>query len=160
MPTPAPPRVATDLQGRLRRAGLRVTRARLAVLEAAAAQGHHDVDTIGRRAGTSAGSISIQSVYDNLNALESAGLVRRIQPAGAPAHYEARVGDNHHHVVCRRCGATGDVDCAVGETPCLEPSSSEGYLIDEAEVTYWGLCPGCQLQHRGTASTRHQGNTV
>jgi Fe2+ or Zn2+ uptake regulation protein len=160
VPLDAAHRSAPDPESRLRRAGLRVTRARLAVLEATAATGHHDVDSIARRAGTSAGSISIQSVYDNLNALESAGLVRRIQPAGSPAHYEARVGDNHHHVVCRRCGATGDVDCAVGDTPCLEPSSSEGYLIDEAEVTYWGLCPSCQLLPSGTASTRLQGNTA
>ncbi len=142
------------LESRLRAAGLRVTEARVTVLASASRRGHHDVETIARGA-AGRGPISIQAVYDNLRTLEAAGIVRRIQPAGAPAHYEARVGDNHHHVVCRTCGATADVDCAVGGAPCLEPSSADGFVIDEAEVTYWGLCPACQSA--STASTQHRG---
>jgi Fur family transcriptional regulator, stress-responsive regulator len=128
----------------------------VAVLASASRRGHHDVETIARGAATGNGPFSIQAVYDNLRTLEAAGIVRRIQPAGAPAHYEARVGDNHHHVVCRVCGATADVDCAVGGAPCLEPSSADGFVIDEAEVTYWGLCSACQ-SGSSVAATEHSG---
>jgi Fe2+ or Zn2+ uptake regulation protein len=128
---------------RIRAAGLRVTGPRVAVLEALYAVPHADVDSVltAVRANT---DVSTQAVYDVLRAFTEAGLVRRIEPAGSPARFETRVGDNHHHVVCRVCGATADVDCAVGATPCLDPSDHHGFLIDEAEVTYWGLCPACR----------------
>lgn len=129
----------------LRAAGLRVTAPRLAVLAVLAeATDHPDVDDITGRVRTRLGSVSVQAVYDVLDALTGAGLVRRIEPAGSPARFEARVGDNHHHLVCRSCGNATDVDCAVGLRPCLEPSDLAGFVIDEAEVTYWGLCPACQ----------------
>jgi len=128
----------------LRRSGLRVTRPRLAVLEVLAEGGHLDVDEITTRVRGRLDSVSTQAVYDVLGALSRAGLARRIEPAGSPALYESRVGDNHHHVVCRGCGAIADVDCAVGRAPCLEPSASLGFEVDEAEVTFWGLCPLCQ----------------
>jgi Fur family transcriptional regulator, stress-responsive regulator len=129
----------------LRSRGLKATGARLAVLGAVQTlDGHPDVDTIAQHARDRLGTLSTQAVYDNLHALAEAGLVRRIEPAGSPARYESRVGDNHHHVVCRRCGATRDVDCVVGSSPCLEPSSAGGFVVDEAEVTFWGLCPDCQ----------------
>jgi Fur family transcriptional regulator, stress-responsive regulator len=129
----------------LRSRGLKATGPRLAVLGAVQElDGHPDVDTIAQHARSRLGTLSTQAVYDNLGALTEAGLVRRIEPAGSPARYETRVGDNHHHVVCRRCGAARDVDCIVGATPCLEPSSTGGFVVDEAEVTFWGLCPDCQ----------------
>jgi Fur family ferric uptake transcriptional regulator len=136
----------TDLEPRalLRSAALRVTAPRVAVLQEVHRQPHADVDTILTGVRARIGSVSTQAVYDVLRALTEAGLVRRIEPAGSPARFEARVGDNHHHVVCRGCGAISDVDCAVGEAPCLEPSTTDGFTLDEAEVTYWGLCPGCQ----------------
>lgn len=127
----------------LRAASLRVTAPRVAVLAEVHAQPHADVDGIATAVRLRLGSVSTQAVYDVLRALTRAGLVRRIEPAGSPARFEARVGDNHHHVVCRGCNAIDDVDCAVGSAPCLEPSSSNGFSIDEAEVTYWGLCPRC-----------------
>lgn len=130
---------------RLRSAGLRATGPRLAVFTAVQGEGQHrDVQAITEAARQRLGTLSTQAVYDNLNALVEVGLVRRIQPAGHPARYEARVGDNHHHVVCRTCGATADVDCAVGVVPCLEPSNDHGFVIDEAEVVFWGVCPPCQ----------------
>ena len=133
------------LQERLRAAGLRVTGPRLAVLAAVHGEGQHrDVQAIAEAARERLVTLSTQAVYNNLNTLVEAGLVRRIQPAGHPARYEDRVGDNHHHIVCRSCGATADVDCAVDYTPCLIPSQDHGFVIDEAEVTYWGLCPQCQ----------------
>jgi Fur family ferric uptake transcriptional regulator len=128
---------------RLRTAGLRVTEPRRAVFAALAAPGHHDVDRIARAARRTLGSLSTQAVYDTLRVLTSLGLARRVEPAGSPALYEARTGDNHHHVVCRACGAIADVDCATGAAPCLEPSATGGFVIDEAEVTFWGLCPEC-----------------
>jgi Fur family ferric uptake transcriptional regulator len=136
----------TDLEpsALLRSAALRVTAPRVAVLQEVHHRPHADVDTIVTGVRERIGSVSTQAVYDVLRALTEAGLVRRIEPAGSPARFEARVGDNHHHVVCRGCGAISDVDCAVGEAPCLEPSSADGFAIDEAEVTYWGLCPGCR----------------
>ena len=134
----------TDFEGMLRTAELRVTRPRLAVLAAVHDQPHADTDAIIEAARASLGDVSHQAVYDVLRALTTAGLVRRIQPSGSVARYESRVADNHHHVVCRQCGAIADVDCAVGHTPCLTASDDHGFVIDEAEVTYWGLCPDCR----------------
>jgi Fe2+ or Zn2+ uptake regulation protein len=128
----------------LRSRGLRVTRPRLAVLEVLTNGGHLDVDEIAGKVRGRLDSVSTQAVYDVLGALSRAGLARRIEPAGSPARYEARVGDNHHHLVCRSCGEITDVDCTAGERPCLDAGSGHGYEIDEAEVTYWGLCPACQ----------------
>jgi Fur family ferric uptake transcriptional regulator len=122
---------------------MRLTAPRLAVLTEVWHRPHADVDTIAAAARDKLGSVSTQAVYDVLHALTEADLIRRIEPAGSPARYEARVGDNHHHIVCRYCSAIADVDCAVGERPCLEASDSHGYIIDEAEVTYWGICPDC-----------------
>jgi len=130
----------------LREAQLRVTRPRVAVLELLERHPHADADTIARAARESLGKVSTQAIYDVLAALSDAGLVRRIEPAGSPARYELRVGDNHHHLVCRRCGAIVDVDCAVGERPCLHVSHDYGFEIDEAEVIYWGRCPACRAQ--------------
>jgi Fe2+ or Zn2+ uptake regulation protein len=127
----------------LRGAGLRVTRPRVAVLTAVYEHPHADTDSIIGVVREHLGEVSTQAVYDVLRAFHAAGLVRRIEPAGSVARYESRVGDNHHHVVCRSCGAIADVDCAVGETPCLTASEAHGYSIDEAEVVYWGVCPAC-----------------
>jgi Fe2+ or Zn2+ uptake regulation protein len=135
----------------LRTHGLRVTKPRLTVLDILTEGGHLEVDDIARRARTRLDSVSTQAVYDVLGALSRAGLARRLEPAGSPARYEARVGDNHHHIVCRGCGEIADVDCAVGERPCLMPSSVHGFELDEAEVTFWGLCPACQAR-RNTES--------
>ena len=132
-----------DLDRMLRTAALRVTRPRLAVLAAVHAHPHADTESIIRAVRDDLPEVSHQAVYDVLRALSAAGLVRRIQPSGSAARYEARVGDNHHHVVCRGCGAIADVDCAVGEAPCLSASDDRGFTIDEAEVTYWGTCPEC-----------------
>ena len=128
----------------LRDAGLRVTAPRLAVLAEMADGKHVTADQVALAVRGRLGTISTQAVYDVLGALTRAGLLRRIEPAGSPARYETRVGDNHHHVVCRSCGAIADVDCVVGEPPCLSPASAGGFVIDEAEVTFWGLCPECQ----------------
>jgi Fur family transcriptional regulator, stress-responsive regulator len=136
--------VTYDAADLLREKQMRVTRPRLAVLSALTEHPHADVDTITAMAREELGSVSKQAVYDVLHALADADLVRRIEPAGSPARYEARVGDNHHHVVCRQCGDIADVDCAVGEAPCLTGSTTHGFVIDEAEVTYWGICPRCQ----------------
>ena len=134
---------AADYEDMLRGASLRVTRPRLAVLAAVHDHPHADTDSIVGVVRADLGEVSTQAVYDVLRALTEAGLVRRIQPAGSVARYESRVADNHHPVVCRSCGAVEDVDCAVGDTPCLTASDDRGYSIDEAEVTYWGLCPTC-----------------
>jgi len=128
----------------LRAAGLRVTATRVAALKALAAEPHATTETVIRLVRADLGTVSPQAVYNVLASLLEAGLVRRIEPAGSVPLYERRVADNHHHVVCRRCGAVADVDCAVGARPCLTPSETHGYLLDEAEVTYWGLCPACQ----------------
>ncbi|WP_449193561.1 Fur family transcriptional regulator [Actinomadura sediminis] len=127
----------------LRGAALRVTRPRTAVLSAVLAHPHADTDTIIGAVRSSLPKVSHQAVYDSLHTLTAAGLVRRIQPSGSVARYELRVGDNHHHLVCRACGAIADVDCAVGDAPCLTASDDRGYAVDEAEVVYWGLCPDC-----------------
>jgi Fur family ferric uptake transcriptional regulator len=127
----------------LREAGLRVTHPRVAVLTAVHGRPHADTDSIIGVVREDLGVVSHQAVYDVLRALTAAGLVRRFQPMGSVARYEARVGDNHHHVVCRSCGAIADVDCAVGYTPCLTAADDSGYEIGEAEVIYWGRCPEC-----------------
>jgi Fur family ferric uptake transcriptional regulator len=127
----------------LRDAGLRVTAQRVAVLEAVRTLPHTDVDAVVSTVRGRLGAVSVQAVYDALGALVGAGLIRRIEPAGSPARFEGRVDDNHHHVVCRSCGTMADVDCAVGEIPCLTPSEAHGFALDEAEVTYWGTCPAC-----------------
>lgn len=127
----------------MRGAALRVTRPRVAVLTAVYEHPHADTDSIIGVVREDLGEVSHQAVYDVLRALTAAGLVRRIEPSGSVARYESRVGDNHHHVVCRSCGAIEDVDCAVGDAPCLNASDGHGFAIDEAEVTYWGLCPTC-----------------
>ncbi|PYI67972.1 transcriptional repressor [Arthrobacter livingstonensis] len=127
----------------LRAAALRVTAPRVAVLEAVRSHPHADADTIIGAVRNVLGSVSKQAVYDVLAALSEAGLVRRIEPSGSPARFEVRVGDNHHHVICRSCGDIADVDCAVGEAPCLHASNDHGFTIDEAEVIYWGTCPDC-----------------
>ena len=132
-----------DAETMLRGASLRVTRPRVAVLSAVHDHPHADTDSLIGAVRTSLGDVSHQAVYDVLRALTLAGLVRRIQPSGSVARYEARVGDNHHHVVCRSCSAIADVDCAVDATPCLTASDDHGFAIDEAEVTYWGSCPDC-----------------
>jgi Fur family ferric uptake transcriptional regulator len=133
------------LESSLRGADLRVTRPRLAVLEAVHQHPHADTETLIAAVRRDLGEVSHQAVYDVLRALTDAGLVRRIQPSGSRARYEARVGDNHHHVVCRSCGTIADVDCAVGDAPCLAASDDSGFVIDEAEVVYWGTCPRCTV---------------
>jgi Fur family transcriptional regulator, stress-responsive regulator len=132
-----------DLEQVLRAADLRVTAPRVAVLAAVHAHPHADTDALIGTVRDRFGAVSNQAVYDVLRALTGAGLVRRIQPSGSSARYEARVSDNHHHLVCRSCGAIADVDCAVRETPCLTASDDAGFEIDEAEVVYWGRCPAC-----------------
>jgi len=132
-----------DPESQLRAVSLRVTRPRLAVLAALRDHPHVYIETVITLVRGDLPTVSHQAVYDVLRALTDAGLVRRIQPAGATARYESRVGDNHHHVVCRSCGAIADVDCAVGHAPCLTASDDHGFTVDEAEVVYWGTCPGC-----------------
>ncbi|TGD88327.1 transcriptional repressor [Mycolicibacterium sp. CH28] len=137
----------SDFADQLRAAELRVTRPRVAVLEAVYAHPHADTETIFGAVRAALPEVSRQAVYDVLHALTAAALVRRIQPSGSVARYEARVGDNHHHVICRNCGTIADIDCAVGEAPCLTPADDsgqlEGFVLDEAEVIYWGYCPDC-----------------
>jgi Fe2+ or Zn2+ uptake regulation protein len=128
----------------LRAVGLRVTRPRLSVLDVLAEHPHADADSIVTSARTQHPTLSSQTVYGVLDALVSVGLARRIEPAGAPALFELRVGDNHHHLVCRGCGLVADVDCVVGHAPCLKPASDAGFAIDEADVTFWGVCADCQ----------------
>jgi Fur family ferric uptake transcriptional regulator len=132
-----------DHEAMLRRTGMKVTVQRLAVLRAVGERPHLTADEIDKVVRADLGTISRQAVYDALSALTERGLVRRIQPAGSSARYEDRVGDNHHHLICRACGRTVDVDCAVGDVPCLTASDDAGYEIDEAEVIYWGRCPEC-----------------
>lgn len=139
MTAPQTPTTAEELRG----AGLRVTAARVALLETVRDGDHLDVETVAAGVRERVGHISLQAVYEALHALTTAGLVRRIEPPGSPALFEGRVGDNHHHLVCRSCGVVADVDCAVGHTPCLTASDDRGFSVDEAEVIYWGLCPDC-----------------
>jgi Fe2+ or Zn2+ uptake regulation protein len=135
--------VTGDFEAQLRHASLRVTRPRLAVLAALRDHPHVDTDTVFSLVRAGLPGVSRQAVYDVLHALTAARLVRRIEPAGAVARYESRVGDNHHHLVCRSCGTIVDVDCAVGHAPCLTASDDRGYVVDEVEVVYWGTCPDC-----------------
>jgi len=133
----------SEFERLLRGADLRVTRPRLAVLRAVRRHPHADAGSVLAAVRVEEPAVSHQAVYDVLGALTDSGLLRRIQPAGSSARYELRVGDNHHHVVCRSCGVVADVDCAVGVRPCLDASDTHGFVVDEAEVTYWGLCPSC-----------------
>ena len=147
--------MTAELEDELRAVSLRVTRPRLAVLAALRDHRHVGTDTVIELVRADHPTVSHQAIYDVLRALTEAGLVRRIQPAGATARYESRVGDNHHHVVCRSCGAIADVDCAVGHTPCLTASDDHGFVIDEAEVVHWGTCPACLTErssHRSASS--------
>src|SRR5829696_2137326 len=136
----------------LRERGLRVTAQRLAVLRAVSDAPHVSADVVVEAVRGEIGWISVQAVYDALSALTEKGLLRRIQPAGSPARYEGRVGDNHHHLICRVCARMVDVDCAVGEAPCLTAVEDAGFEIDEAEVVYWGRCPECVLQEERRAT--------
>jgi Fur family transcriptional regulator, stress-responsive regulator len=130
---------------RLRSAGMRVTSTRVAVYEELHGHGHLDADAVAAKVADRLGGVSRQTVYDALAVLCQIGLVRRIEPAGSPAAlYETRVADNHHHIVCRGCGSVTDVDCVTGAAPCLDASDTHGFVVDEAEVTFWGLCPACQ----------------
>jgi Fur family transcriptional regulator, stress-responsive regulator len=138
----------------LRQAGLRVTMPRQAVLTWLASHPHSTADAIAAGVREKFGSLSLQAIYGVVAACTEAGLLRRIEPAGHPARYERRVGDNHHHLVCRRCGRTEDVDCVAGERPCLEPADGHGFTIDEAEVVFWGLCPACATAG-GSRAGRH-----
>ena len=141
------PATAEELRG----AGLRVTAVRVALLETVRNGDHLGVDAIATGVRGRVGHVSLQAVYDALHALTATGLIRRLEPAGSPARFEGRVGDNHHHVVCRSCGVLADVDCAVGEAPCLTASDDHGYTIGEAEVIYWGLCPACSTAGSSSA---------
>ena len=136
----------TDHAAVLRERGIQVTAQRLAVLRAVAAEPHVAADRVAEVVRAEIGAISLQSVYDALSLLVAEGLIRRIQPSGSPARFEDRVGDNHHHLICRVCGRVVDVDCVVGDAPCLAASDDKGYQIDEAEIAYWGRCPDCQAQ--------------
>jgi Fur family transcriptional regulator, stress-responsive regulator len=138
----------SDTADFLRRHGIQVTAQRVAVLRAVASQPHSTADAVAEVVRAEIGAISRQSVYDALGVLAAANLIRRIQPSGSPARYEARVGDNHHHVICRICSRTADVDCAVGSAPCLTAVDNMGFEIDEAEVIYWGRCPECAARSR------------
>jgi Fur family transcriptional regulator, stress-responsive regulator len=135
----APPSIAEQLRG----VGLRVTAARVALLETVRNGDHLDAEAIAAGVRDRVGHVSLQAVYEALHALAAAGLIRRIEPAGSPTRYEGRVMDNHHHVVCRSCGVVADVDCATGDAPCLTASDDHGFSIDEAQVIFWGLCPDC-----------------
>lgn len=156
MPSPAVDSTDHSYGEQLRAVNLRVTRPRLAVLTALQAHPHADTDTVLNATRDELGEVSHQAVYDILRVLTNAGLIRRIQPAGLVARYEVRVGDNHHHTVCRHCGRIADVDCAAGAAPCLEPADDrtgplDGFRVDEAEVIYWGLCPECSTTISGSA---------
>jgi Fe2+ or Zn2+ uptake regulation protein len=148
-----PPTAAEELRG----VGLRVTAVRVALLETVRGGDHLHVEGVAAGVRGRVGHVSLQAVYEALHALTAAGLIRRIEPAGGPPRFEGRVGDNHHHIVCRQCGRTEDVDCVVGERPCLEPVDERGFAIDEAEVVFWGLCPSCVAATAGSMAGT-QGN--
>ncbi|MCB9880995.1 MAG: transcriptional repressor [Planctomycetes bacterium] len=151
----------SDPAARLRAHGLQVTAQRIAVLRAVETCPHSTADRVAESARTEIGAISRQAVYDALGLLAEHGLIRRVQPAGSAALYDPRTGDNHHHVICRHCGAVADVDCAIGDAPCLTASHDSGYAIDEAEVTYWGTCPMCRassiVQESTNTESEHGG---
>lgn len=142
--------MTSDAAELLRQRGIQVTAQRLAVLRAVSCAPHITADAVAAAVRTEIGAISLQSVYDALSLLVTEGLIRRIQPAGSPARFEDRVGDNHHHLICRICGSVVDVDCAVGKAPCLTAHDDNGYQIDEAEVAYWGRCPDCLAKEKGS----------
>ena len=144
--------MATDPADLLRQRGIQVTAQRLAVLRAVSTEPHITADAVAEAVRGEIGAISLQSVYDALSVLVTEGLIRRIQPSGSPARFEDRVGDNHHHLICRVCGSVVDVDCAVGKAPCLTASDDNGYEIDEAEVAYWGRCPECVAKSSGRSN--------
>jgi len=148
--------MTADLAALLRQRGIQVTAQRLAVLRAVSDEPHITADGVAEAVRGEIGAISLQSVYDALNVLVTAKLIRRIQPAGSPARFEDRVGDNHHHLICRTCGRLVDVDCAVGRAPCLKAKDDNGYEIDEAEVVYWGRCPDCQDKRRKRSTTKQR----
>ena len=148
--------VATDAAELLRQHGIQVTAQRLAVLRAVSSQPHIMADAVAEAVRAEIGAISLQSVYDALGVLVAERLIRRIQPAGSPARFEDRIGDNHHHLICRICGRVVDVDCAVGSAPCLTAGDDMGYEIDEAEVAYWGRCPDCLAQSRAPSRSGHR----
>lgn len=154
-----PRRDVPDPARLLHKHGVQVTAQRLAVLRAVSCRPHGTADEIEEFVRAEIGAVSRQAVYDALGTLTDKGLIRRIQPARSPARYEDRVDDNHHHLVCRACGVTVDVDCAVGSAPCLHAADDHGFVIDQAEVIYWGLCPSCQ-QARGAATTWHETGTI
>ena len=149
-------RLAADPTDVLRQRGIQITAQRLAVLRAVSRQPHITAEAVAQMARSEIGAISLQSVYDALAVLVAEGLIRRIQPAGSPARFEDRVGDNHHHLICRICGRVVDIDCAIGAAPCLEALDHKGYEIDEAEVAYWGRCPDClaELRARSRKTSR------
>jgi Fur family ferric uptake transcriptional regulator len=151
--------VASDPADLLRHRGIQVTAQRLAVLRAVSNQPHTTADALAEAVRGEIGAISLQSVYDALGVLVAEGLIRRIQPAGSPARFEDRVGDNHHHLICRTCGRVVDVDCAVGAVPCLTASDDADYEIDEAEVIYWGRCPECVSQSKARARADHRSSS-
>ena len=148
----------TQYQEMLKGVSLRVTRPRVAVLSAVHDNAHADTDTILGAVRRLVPGVSHQAVYDSLHTLTGAGLLRRLQPSGSVARYDARTGDNHHHVICRSCGAIADVDCAVGNAVCLTASSDSGFSIDEAEVMFWGTCPGCAAAHGSPATSSPRGS--
>ena len=150
----------TDPADLLRQRGIQVTAQRLAVLRAVSGEPHVAADRVADLVRAEIGAISLQSVYDALTLLVAEGLIRRIQPAGSPARFEDRVGDNHHHLICRDCGRVVDVDCAVGSAPCLTAADDRGYEIDEAEVAYWGRCPDCVSKSRGGPTTTPRPTTA
>lgn len=145
-PRPAEQRLTDSVTAEsvLREHGIRLTASRVAVLRAVDDHPHSNAEALARVVRDRLGAVSTQAVYDALTLFTDIGLVRRFEPAGSSARYETRVGDNHHHLACRRCGAIQNVDCATGSSPCLTPSQTHGFIVDEAEVTYWGLCPVCQ----------------
>ena len=145
--------MATDPADILRQRGIQVTAQRLAVLRAVSSRPHVTADAVADAVRAEIGAISLQSVYDALGVLVAEGLLRRIQPSGSPARFEDRVGDNHHHLICRNCGRVVDVDCAAGPAPCLTAADDRGYEIDEAEVAYWGRCPDCVAQSQAAPGT-------
>lgn len=138
--------MATNYEDLLRKAGLRVTEPRLALLKTAAESGHSNVEELRRGVLRNIGSVSVQAIYDIVHALTSAGLLREVRPSGTVTYYELNRGDNHHHTICRGCGRIENVPCATGEAPCLQAMVTHGYAIDEAEVIYWGYCPECQTK--------------
>lgn len=149
-----------DLSELLKAHGLNVTAQRLAVMRAVTSHPHSTADAVAEQAKSDIGAISRQSVYDALTLLNECGIVRRIQPIGSPALYESRVGDNHHHVICRSCGQVADVDCAVGHRPCLTASETHGFVIDEAEVAYWGFCPACATNNLDLTSISNNKTSI